>query len=118
MGRYFALTIGIGSQMPTKTKTKRLVATPRTGFGLWLAALILVVGGVYLVQVNSSATKGYEIEKLERRLMEFKETAKRLELEAASLQSIQNIETAAQTLNLIPSQGVKYFGSTGYAYDN
>ena len=117
MGRYFALTIGIGSQMQTKTKTKRLPAS-RTRFGLWLVVLILVVGGVYLVQVNSSATKGYEIKKLERQLMDFKETAKRLELEAASLQSIQNIETTAQTLNLIPSQGLKYFGSTGYAYDN
>lgn len=118
MGRYFALTLGIPAQTQTKAKPKRKVEYNTQGLGFWIAALIVIFGGVYLVQVNDTSTKGYEIKTLERRLAEVRDANKRLELETGSLQSIQRIEGTVKTLNLVPSGKVFYVGENGYAYQN
>lgn len=117
MGRYFALALGIPAQTQTKVKPKKSAAIHRPNFGLWIVFLLGLLGIIYLMQVNSSSTKGYEIKSLERQLTDLKEVNKRLEIETASLKSIQNIEGQVKTLNLVPSGKVYYVGSNGYAYE-
>ncbi len=89
----------------------------KTNYGFWVMAFLIIFGMVYLTQVNSTSTKGYEIKKLESRLTELKEQQKRLDLEAAALKSVQNLEAEVKVLNLIPSQGIRYLPKeSDYAY--
>jgi hypothetical protein len=116
MGRYFALTLGIPAQI--KTKPAKAMPQSRTNWGIWIVILFFVMGVVYLTQVNSTATKGYEIKKLDTELNALKESNKRLDLETASLKSIQHIEASVKNLNLVPSGKVQYVGQNGYAFQN
>lgn len=77
---------------------------------------LFMLGVAYLFQVNSLSTKGYEIKKLEQRLLELKETSERLELEARSLKAVETIQGEAKMLNLVPSGGVNYFPGNDYAF--
>lgn len=120
MGRYFALTLDFPKEPQAKTRPKTSGGVRFGNLGLWVLVFVAVLGISYLFAVNGSSTKGYEIKKLERRLLELKESSKRLELEAASLKSIQNLEATVKTLNLAPGSGsVKYLFSEqgGYAFD-
>ena len=114
MGRYFALTLEI-PQAKIKMKPKTLKKLS-SSFGFVLAGLLIVAGVLYLLETNNLSTKGYEIKKLDKRLIELEERNKRLELEAASLKSIQSIESQIRTLNLVPMTSVDYLGQNGYAY--
>lgn len=116
MGRYFALTLGLETQAQFKPKPKTIASKSRVNWGFWLLLLLVVLSVTYLFQVNGSSTKGYEIKKLERRLFDLKETNKRLELEAASFQSTQYIESTVKILNLVPAAGIRYVGEDDYAY--
>lgn len=116
MGRYFALSLSLPAGVKTKSKAKPKSVT-RANFGLWIMVGIVFFGFLYLFQVSSSTTKGYEVKNLERRLVELKESNRRLELETASLKSIQNLETEVKSLNLVPSDGVNYFRENKYALE-
>jgi hypothetical protein len=127
MGRYFALALGLSTphQAPKSQiisdkirKRSKSVVKNSAKIGLLIASLLAVCGIFYLVEVNSTSTKGYEIKTLEKQLTELKETNKRLELEVSSLKAIQNLETTVQTLNLVPSGAMKYAGGRGYAFEN
>ncbi len=78
--------------------------------------MLFFIGVAYLLQVNSLSTKGYEIKKLELRLVELKEASERLELEARSLKAVETIQKEASLLNLVPSGGVNYFPGNDYAF--
>ena len=120
MGRYFALTLDLPGPTKTKGKAKK-VTNPRAGgksFGFLVLFLLVGLGMFYITQVNSISTKGYEIKKLETKLNEIKESNKRLELQAASLKSINNLESEVKTLNLVPSGDTNYLEETRYSYNN
>lgn len=116
MGRYFSLALNLGPQVQAKPKPKKTKAFEIDAI-FWIVFFLVFFSIAYLTMVNSTSTKGYEIKKLESRLLELKEQQKRLELEAASLKSIQTIEEEIKTLNLIPSGSVKYPDvRNGFAY--
>ncbi len=75
--------------------------------------LLCFVSLFYLAQSNQTATKGYEIRELEDKLDGLQEANKKLELEAAGLQSVKNIEAAAGHLNMIPIEKIFYITPTG-----
>ena len=83
---------------------------------VWLMVFIVIFAVLYLVEVNSISTKGYEIKNLEKRMTSLQESNKRLELEAASLKSIQTIESDVKVLNFVPSGSVNYIPTQGYAF--
>jgi len=121
MGRYFALTLAVPQGSKTKNKnfvmTKSFKKLKKLNFGFVLGMLLLMLGIGYMTQVNNISTKGYEIRQLELSLKDLKETGKRLELEAAGLQSIQSIDEDIELLNLIPSGTVKSIPGSDYAYN-
>ena len=83
---------------------------------MWLMFALFTLGIIYLMQVNSLSTKGYEIKKLEQRLVELKEANGRLELESRSLKAVETIQSEAKLLNLVPSGGVNYVPGNDYAF--
>ena len=56
-----------------------------------LLCLTLVAGLFYVLQMNMSATKGYDIRELEQRKTALQKEARQLELEAMELQSVERI---------------------------
>ncbi len=120
MGRYFALTLDLPGSTKTKVKTKKVTNSRPRGksFGFLIVFLLLGLGMFYITQVNNISTKGYDIKKLEVKLNEMKESNKRLELQAASLKSINNLESEVKTMNLIPSEDTNYIEDSRYSYNN
>ncbi|MDP3741374.1 MAG: septum formation initiator family protein [bacterium] len=116
MGRFFALALDANVIQP-KIKAKR-TSNQKTNWGLWMAVALVASSIFYLVQINNLTTKGYEIKRLEKTVLELKESQKRLERESASLQSVARIEESAKILNLIPSKEVKYPDKNGFAYED
>lgn len=118
MGRYFSLTRAMPADT-CKTKTKRkhkINQTSRSRNGFFLFALIMIFGIMYIVQVNNLSTQGYDIQKLEQRLVDLKEQGKRLELESTALKSMENLGEDIKAMNLVPSKNVKYLRDNEYAY--
>ena len=83
---------------------------------MFVMAMLFALGVSYLVLVNSISTKGYEIKKLEQRLIELKETSERLELEARALKAVETIQAEAQSLNLVQGGPVNYVAGNDYAF--
>lgn len=117
MGRYFALALTMPGQTQIKIKPKKAKRSTSPNFGIWVFFLLFVTVASYLLLVNSLSTKGYEIKKLERKLLEFKETNKRLELDVASLKSIQGIEAEIKTLNLVPTTQASYVKDRDFSFN-
>lgn len=118
MTRYFALALNSGHTAP---KTRTVSARPKFDFrmknpGIALMILLFILGVVYLLQINNLSTKGYEIKKLDQRLVELKGQSERLELEARALKAVETIQAQAKLLNLVPSRGVNYFPENDYAF--
>lgn len=88
----------------------------RPDFGFWIAVMLIATGVVYLLVVNSLSTQGYEIKRLEQKLAAVKDQRASLEIEAASLKSIQQMDIEIKNLNLVPSQNMKYLPGNGFSY--
>ncbi|MBU1890752.1 hypothetical protein KJ782_04675 [Patescibacteria group bacterium] len=74
---------------------------------LFFAAIILL-GATYLVQVNRTATSGFAVNDLNRKISELKENNQKLELEIADLQSLQNIQESSERLKLVAHTKLEY----------
>jgi len=70
-------------------------------------------GAFYLYQVNSIATKGYEIRDLESQIHDLQKESKKMEIREVELRSMDNIEKASQNLNLVNSDQVTYVEING-----
>lgn len=114
MGKFLALTLD-ARPVQTKTKSHHDIKSNQI---FWIFALLACFGIFYLLIVNNLSTKGYEIKRLEKRIGELNEMQKRLGVESAALQSVQQIEETVQTLNLVPSKEINYPKGNGYAYDD
>lgn len=110
MGNCFRLVAEINKFPKTFSRNARLLRTKANvrasagrivlGQKALAVMLLLLLGGMcfsYLALVNERVTKGFEIKKLEKQIIELEKSQKILEREAADLQAIQNIE---QRLNL------------------
>lgn len=109
MGKNFALTM----QLPMyrgRRQIQRKSASARSGLILVLSCAVLLV--LHLVQINSFSTKGYEIKQRQREVTQLKEQAKKLEIQAAQLQSIQRVQGDQVILNMVPVTGVSYIQTT------
>lgn len=70
--------------------------------GVVTIAIILLMSLMYLIQANSTATKGYEIEKQQDRIKTLESQAEKLELEMARLRSTKELDGIPEKLNLKP----------------
>ena len=72
-----------------------------------VVSLTFIVTGAYLIQINQTATKGYQIENLEDRLSRLNEENKKLKLTQMELQSMANILEQVPKLNLVAADNIE-----------
>jgi len=81
-----------------------------------IIGLVIFSSAAYLIQVNSLATKGYQIRELEIKISQLEKEGSALELEALNLQSIDNIKSKVSHLNMVDIDKVEYLVSTPVAF--
>jgi len=70
--------------------------------GVITLLIVLLMSLLYLMQANSTATKGYEIEKEQEKMKKLESQAEKLELEMARLRSTKELDGIPEKLNLKP----------------
>ena len=77
-----------------------------------ISCLILVFGVGYLVQTNSLATTGYEVNELESQLQVLKEQNKKLQLQVTDLRSTKSIQERLKHMEMVKVSHVEYITGT------
>jgi len=91
------------------TKTvSQFAKTSKTFFGSVMIVLVCLMGVFYMVQMTTVATKGYEMEKYEKKLNELKRENQKLQVKLAELGSIENFEEASGKFSKIEAKDVSY----------
>ncbi len=77
-------------------------------FGLAVIVVANVVAAFfYLTQTNLTATHGYQIKTLEKKLTQLEQDHGQLSLQYIQLQSMDRIVSSAKNLNLVPSDNIE-----------
>lgn len=74
-------------------------------------ALVLVIGILYITQVNRSSTLGYEMRDLERGIEALEVQNAQLEHQIAELQSVDQVTHRLQMLGMVDVSEVSYASS-------
>lgn len=72
--------------------------------------LLTVLALLYIAQSQSSATKGYEVKRLEEQKNEIANKNQELSIKASKLRSIQRIDKKIPKLDLVPTTEYTFFG--------
>tara|TARA_Y100000031_G_C8130637_1_gene342724 strand:- start:273 stop:548 length:276 start_codon:yes stop_codon:yes gene_type:complete len=73
-----------------------------------ILALVLLIGFAYIVQVNRSTTKGYQIRDLETRIEQLGIENQRLEIEVAGNRSVAAVDERVKMLGMVPTETPDY----------
>jgi len=110
------LTITQSNSMRFGERKGALGTRPKVGrvtLSFFLVILVCATGVFYIFEVNNLATKGYEIDKYEKQLNDLKKENERLQIQAAELKSMYNIEEKTKNLNMIVPKDVSYMNLPG-----
>ena len=66
-----------------------------------LVGFVIIAVAAYLFQVNSLATKGYEIRELESQIEEVRQKNQQLQLAVAELESLESVKNKVAELNMV-----------------
>ena len=103
--------VGLGQRKQTiKSQPARV---GRVTLNFLLVAFIATLGIFYIFEVNSNATKGFEIRLLEKKVQELKDSQERLKIREAELKSMYNIEERTKNLNMVAPKDVSYLTLPG-----
>ena len=94
-----------------KTKTKIISGSIDLKFVVVIFAII--VGIFYIYSINSSATKGSSILKLEKEISDLEKQGDQLKIREAELKSLYHIEEESKKLNMGKLNSVSYIEETG-----
>ena len=73
-----------------------------------LGLSVFILGVVYLYQINSIVTRGYDIRDMESQIKDLKQENDKLKIKEVELKSMYNIEKSMKDLDLVSSQAVSY----------
>ena len=103
--------------MPRKFQSRRgraqtlrragLKLSPRATAGL-LGGLVVAFFVGYLVQVNQTSSKGFQIRTLQSQISDLKDAGDKMELKVAQEQSVASVEQKVQSLGMVPTPQVQY----------
>lgn len=79
-------------------------------------AVVVLLCGAYIFQVNSSISKGYQIRDLETSIHELTLSNQQMELNVRQAQSLKNVTHAVKMLGLVNAGNPVYIESGGPAY--
>ncbi len=85
----------------------------RVTLSFFLVALICALGVYYVFEVNNLATKGIEIDRLQKNIQELQKKNERLQIEAAELRSMYKIEEKTRDLNMVVPMDISYISLPG-----
>lgn len=110
MGRFFTLT---NSRKNFNGLGRRRTINLKGGAGpvslkILLIAILAVLSLLYLIQANSSATKGFSLKDKEDERIKLEAQNERLEVEAARQKSITEIENKTKDSGMVPVDKVEY----------
>lgn len=83
-----------------------VLATSRLSFDrlsvrVAMIALTILMGLLYVVQMNLTATKGYEIRELERQMVTLESEARELQFQSMQLQSMDRLLSQLEAAKLV-----------------
>jgi cell division protein FtsL len=115
MSRFLTITSSSSANFGERKKTVN-IQTMKVGsitLNFLLAILICMLGVFYIFEVNSIATKGYEIKKMETQIGELKRQNENLKIQAAELKSMYSIEEKTKDLNMVAPKDVSFLSLPG-----
>ncbi len=77
------------------------------------AALLLIGGLLYIVEVNATSTKGFEIRTLENRAEKLQQVQKELELMQADVTTMSSLQEKAKDMQLVSVDKIDSVTSVG-----
>jgi len=80
---------------------------------IWLLIACVIFGMAYFWQVNSVSNRGFKIRDLENQISVLKNSNQQLELQAASAQSLENLNGKIKELNMVTPDKVEYLRPVG-----
>jgi hypothetical protein len=96
-----------------KKQTKSGIKS-RTNFVVKALIIVFLVGSIflYLLQINSLATKGFKIQKLEQKVNVLQTKNKKLSLRAIKLRSMAELNEKVRNLDMVPISQYSYLEAT------
>lgn len=82
--------------------------------GTWLAVMggcLVACMAVYIYQVNTQASKSFELRRLEKRVERLQDTVASLDYKVTELNSIHALEQRIQGMGYVPLTNVRYLPS-------
>lgn len=107
--------ISLALTAPFFTKKTKNSSSSALHINLALLALIVTFGFLYLFQINSLGTRGYEIRQMEQQIKVLQAENKELQIQSSSLSSITRIQRDAESLRMVPANNVTYIKDAGFA---
>jgi len=92
-------------------KRKTVSQKMRESESLLAFIMVFAVGAVgvsYIMQTNTIATSGYEVDQYENKLNELKNENQNMKNEEAELRSIKNIESEKGRMSAVASSDIRY----------
>lgn len=87
---------------------RRISAASRVSWFALLAAVMMAIGGVYLYQINSAATKTFVLREREKQLEHLRENVSVLEAQSAKWQAIKFLEERIKSAGFVAVEQVEY----------
>lgn len=95
------------------------ITTHATLLNIVTFAVLLLVSFAYIIQVNGTASKGYQIHDLENSIHQLSIANQQSELEIREAQSLKNINRAVKMIGMVPVDQATYVeknaGSVAFA---
>lgn len=85
----------------------------QNGLKILLFILIVFVGLSYLYYINQTATGGFDIKGVENQIEDIKKDNKQLQVRAAEMQSLSNIEAASGEMQMVATTSIEYLPAVG-----
>ncbi len=120
MGKHFALSLqlqALNAQPRARHSSRqgsRFATAVQRKYGSLLFGACCLLGVVYLYQVNSFSTKGFEINTLQKQISTLQEQQRELQVQSAELQSLQRIQSQPQINSMVPVTTISYLKNSTF----
>ncbi len=95
---------------------QRIAEIGKKGWMGLVIAFTVVAVGVYVYQVNTSATKSFAVRDLERKVEQLQNSVVSLETQIVSLQSMKELQARVKSLNYVPVDRIEFVDAARGSY--
>lgn len=98
-------------KMKETIKAKTAVFKSVNWFTILVVGVTMVLGMLYIWQVNITATRGFTMRDLDQDIEELVQENERLQVQITKLQSVDSVATRIQMLGLLDISDIEYMNS-------